>query len=368
MTATLALTGQTPVPTAARRFAAPVEFRRGPKTETEVAVHIAARTEEPIEHWYWGRCVHDLDGVQIHKPRLALDYRHDDKEILGYVDRFEHRDGALWADGKVMLSNPRGREVYDQHAAGVPYEASIAFDPDSMVLEIVQSGQSAEVNGQTLDGPLLIFRKWNLVGLAICPHGYDKHTVTEFCAANPDARFTPPAEDPPELAEEPADPPPAAEAASDEPPPVPEPVEVPDQAETPPAETPDPAPSAETETPADPPAEDPPADPAAQRATEGAAFVAEFGEQRGPRYFTAGLTVEQARARYTTELAEENAQLRGRLDALRSELGDTEPAAFQDDETLPVQTPSGRDAKRLKNDLPERLARFALGLRFASRN
>lgn len=361
------------IPEHARRFAAPCELKAGDQADS-VAVHILARSPEPLDHWYWGLCVHDLDGMQKHKEKLALDYVHDDEQILGYLDTFEHRDGGLWADGKLLLTSERAKQIYSDHQNGVPYEASIAFGMDGLVTEFVHANATAVVNGREMAGPLLVFRQWNLRGVAICPHGYDKHTLTEFCAANPNlARFTPPedatvdgAEDPDAVsgaaADDLTDPPPAAEAATDEPAPEAEIVDDPPNPETPDleatAETPDP----------EAPAETPAADPAAQRAAEGAVFVAEFGEDRGPRYFTAGLTLEAARAEYTRDLAEENAALRSRLEAIGDRLGDVEPVEFQDGEPGQAKTASGRDAKQLRNSLPERLANFALGLRFAGKN
>ncbi len=355
------------IPEVARRFVAPCTLAKSADKADAVDVHIAARSEQPLDHWYWGQCVHDLDGMQTHKERLALDYVHDDEQILGYLDTFEHRDGALWADGKLLLSSERAREVLANAQNGVPYEASIAFDLDGLVTEFVQQNAETEVNGQKMTGPLLVFREWNLRGVAICPHGYDKHTLTQFCQQNPGAKFTPPEDatiDETPDAEEPdaesddatdgSDPPPVAEASTDEPTPQAEEVDDPDP------ETPDPAaPADDAETP----------DPAAQRAAEGAAFVAEFGEDRGPRYFTRGLSLDAARAEYTRELAEENASLRERLGAIGDRLGDTTPAEFQDGEPESQQrTRSGRDAKQLRNALPERLADFAMGLRFAGQN
>jgi len=344
------------IPEHARRFAAPCELKAGDKADS-VAVHILARSPEPLDHWYWGLCVHDLDGMQTHKEKLALDYVHDNEQILGYLDTFEHRDGGLWADGKLLLTSERAKQIYSDHQGGVPYEASIAFDLDGLVTEFVQRNATAIVNGREMAGPLLVFRQWNLRGVAICPHGYDKHTLTEFCAANPHlARFTPPedaAEDPDaETGGAAEDPPPAAEAETDKP--APEPKIVDEEPETPESEA---------------SAADPPADPAAQRAAEGAVFVAEFGDERGPKYFTRGLSLDQARAEYTRELAEENQSLRDRLAAIGDRLGDVEPVEFQDGEPKSQQrTRSGRDAKQLRNALPERLANFALGLRFAGKN
>ncbi|NLG44782.1 MAG: hypothetical protein GX547_16190 [Phycisphaerae bacterium] len=363
MPATLDL-AQISVPEPARHFAAPCEFVAGDKTDA-VPVHIAARTAEPLDHWYWGRCVHDLDGCNVHKERLALDYCHDDDQIVGFLDGFEHREDALWCDGQLVLTTDRAREILANHKAGVPYEASIAFDlDDGLVVEQLSQGATAQVNGRLLEGPLLIFRQWSLRGVAICPHGYDKHTHTEFCRSNPAAaRFTAPAVDP--AAESDDDP---AETPEDEA--APDPDAENGDAAAPPA-TDEPTPEAQPVDQIDDQAagDPPPADATEQRAREGAAFVAEFGETRGAAYFVRGLSLEAARAEFTRDLAAENDQLRTRLAAIGAELGDSEPAEFADGEpNQPNQTASGRSAKQLQNALPTRLASFALGLRLPGRN
>ena len=379
------------IPAHARQFAAECQLAAaGSPADAElVPVHIAARTAEPLNHWYWGPCVHDLDGVRTHKSRLALDYCHDDAEVLGYLDTFQHRDGALWCDGQLALTSDRAREVLANHKAGVPYEASIAFDTDEgLRLEYLQEGMTAEVNGRTLAGPMLIFREWSLRGVAICPHGYDKHTHTEFCAGHPDlaaARFTPPDPAPEEVAtvDQPADPDPAPEEdaagsntvdpPSEQDPATPADAAESDDAARPPAAdaaTDEPTPEAEiVDDPAADatPAETPPADPAQQRAIDGAAFVAAFGETRGARYFVQGLSLEAARAQYTADLESEVAALQARLAALGESLGDEEAASFADGENSQQTTASGRGAKQLKNALPDRLAAFALGLRLPGR-
>jgi len=174
------------VPIAALRMPAGVcHFAIGQNaaaTDEKVPVRLVARTGQPIEHWYWGLIVHDLAGLKLHKPSLPLDYCHDPGEVLGYVDHFDTQTGDLVCSGALVPfdANDRAAEIVHKARAGVPYESSIAFDPDNIVVENVPAGRSVEVNGYTLNGPAVVFREWSLRGVAICPHGYDKHTPVEL--------------------------------------------------------------------------------------------------------------------------------------------------------------------------------------------
>ena len=88
-------------------------------------VKVLARSKEPVNHWYWGRVVHDMAGMKTHKPRLALDYCHDDDEIIGYLNNFNTEDGSLRASGAItpFTQDDRASEVLYKWREGVPYEA-----------------------------------------------------------------------------------------------------------------------------------------------------------------------------------------------------------------------------------------------------
>lgn len=145
-----------------------------------VPVTIKARGGDPIEHWYWGRVAHDLAGMQLHKPRLALDYMHDPNKLIGYLDEFDTAGGDLVVRGAILPEHSAvAAQILRLASAGVPYEASIQFDGPLRIEEVAE-GKSANVNGRTIEGPATIFRRWTLRGVAICPHGADPNTKTNF--------------------------------------------------------------------------------------------------------------------------------------------------------------------------------------------
>jgi len=73
---------------------------------------------------------------------------------------------------------------------GVPLEASINFGGDGIEIEDLEDGDSAEVYGTTMSGPMVIVRKWPLRGVAVCPYGADMNTATTFASGNQEISYT----------------------------------------------------------------------------------------------------------------------------------------------------------------------------------
>ena len=140
-------------------------------------VKLLARSSQPIDHWFWGRIVHDMAGVQ-HKERIVLDYNHDPDQVIGYLDGFEVTDEGLQATGQLVsfTDDDRAAEIQHKGSLGVPYEASINFGGSGLKLEEVSEGESVPVNGYEFDGPGVVVRSWPFRGCAVCPYGADENT------------------------------------------------------------------------------------------------------------------------------------------------------------------------------------------------
>lgn len=143
---------------------------------------MVARSGEAINHWYWGKIVHDLSGMQLHKQRLPIDYEHDGREVIGYANRFDFASGDLEVSGALTpyKDSDRAAEIIYKASQGVPYEASINFGGGEIALEEIPEGFTTQVNGREFAGPGVIVRKWNLRGIAVCPYGADMNTSTNF--------------------------------------------------------------------------------------------------------------------------------------------------------------------------------------------
>jgi len=147
-------------------------------------VRLVARSGKAIEHWFWGRIVHDLAGMHLSKSRVPIDYVHDSKEIVGYLNKFDSTSGDLVTSGALVpfKDSDRATEIVHKMKAGVPYEASINFGGDGIKIEDVAEGMVAQVNGYQFEGPGIIVREWPLRGVAICPYGADANTESSALA------------------------------------------------------------------------------------------------------------------------------------------------------------------------------------------
>lgn len=141
-------------------------------------VRLVARTGKPIEHWFWGRVVHDLAGMHMSKPRIPIDYMHDGNQVIGYLNRFDTSSGDLVTSGALVpfKESDRATEIIHKSHAGVPYEASINFGGDGIKVQDVAEKEVTEVNGAQFEGPGIVIREWPLRGVAICPYGADANT------------------------------------------------------------------------------------------------------------------------------------------------------------------------------------------------
>lgn len=174
-------------PLQAFRLATPLQFtdaiadERGSVLSHRCKIH--ARTAGIVNHWYWGRMVHDMAGCRF-KDSIPIDWRHDGDELLGYSSKITADDRGLEADAVLqsIREGDRAWEVITRGKGGQPYEASIYWDEQNNLLEYLEEGWTTEVNGQTVEGPLVIVREWNLRGIAITPYGVDSSSTTKFSA------------------------------------------------------------------------------------------------------------------------------------------------------------------------------------------
>lgn len=340
------LVGTAEVPASALRFdagACPFQWKDGEIKDGKAPVKMRARSGQPIWHWYWGNVVHDMAGFRTHKPTLAIDYCHRDDELLGYLDVFRPSHDGLDVEGALVMfaKDDRATEVVHKAQQGVPYEASIFFDPDSMVLEEVGPNAEAQVNGYTLKGPALILRQWSLRGVAICPHGYDGQTSTQLAAdqtRNVPVQFVAPKEGSMKTT-------PATEAP---------------KTGTKPEELGNPTPpTATTVTTPDPRAE--------FKATL-EKFTAKFGAENGAKWAAEGLSYEAALEKHAealgTQLTAEKTKstdLAAKLAAVPAGAkGEETPVSFSDGTGKGTE---GAQVGELKHRIGENLAKFAAGIK-----
>lgn len=171
------------VPNIASEFAAVGLSFSDPSVEADVRkypITIVARTKGVAIHPTWGATVHDFAGMAPPPERIPIDYRHG--EEIGYAEAFSvEPDTGLVANGVIVTLPGDGdaEKVAQRGRAGVPYQASIKM-ADEYEFERVPSGRKATANGTEFTGPLVIFRRWAVRGIALCPYGSDAATSTQF--------------------------------------------------------------------------------------------------------------------------------------------------------------------------------------------
>jgi len=298
-------------------------------------IRMLARSAQPIDHWFWGRVVHDMAGV-THKDKMPIDYMHLDGACnlpIGVLDKIDAGNDGLFVEGNLIETGRPDDQVPGLLAlsrGGVPFESSINFAGDGISYEFIDEDQFTEVNGFKFEGPGIVIRTWPLRGVAVCPYGADGNTSAEFSRrAGGEQTFSlTPIEDPQmtkgtklssgaaveeqKTEEKPAEQKAAAETKSEE-----KPAEK--AAEEKPAES--------TATP------EPQAAALAQVRAEAKRFRESFGD-KGAVWFAEGLTYEEARAKQLSELTasvktltEENAKLKKNLNLAQ---GEQEPVSFDE--------------------------------------
>ncbi len=153
-------------------------------------IDVLARTGNPVNHWWWGRVVHDFAGMKS-KDRVAFDSNHDYQRPVGYADKIM-ADKELRLSGELISrkDDDSAAEIMDLGPAGVPYQASIQFNPDTCLCEFVPEGFMSEVNGQTVEGPITVIREWELLRCAICLTGVDTGSQANFSSDPTVAQFS----------------------------------------------------------------------------------------------------------------------------------------------------------------------------------
>ena len=164
-----------------------------PETKT-FPFSMKARSGAVLNHWYWGRVVHDMKGMQLRKPTCPIDYRHSEDDIIGVGQKFEASDEGLTVSGQLVAlelsADDRAYEIATKAMNSVPYEASIDWRGPGIEIEELGEGASAQVNGQTVQGPIKIVRKWPLRAVAVTPYGQDSDTRTSFSESSGDEQIS----------------------------------------------------------------------------------------------------------------------------------------------------------------------------------
>lgn len=174
------------VPTAACRLRGPfVELELAPKAEGDGKAarrrfKLKAYTGKVVHLWYWGPYVIDLKGVEAKQQLpVLMDHRADLR--VGYSESVKVAGDAITAEG-VFLTNENAQQILRDSDEGFPWQVSVGVDHHEV--ERLFLGETAEVNGQKVEGPCLIARKTTLREVSIVALGADDDTTAAAASAN----------------------------------------------------------------------------------------------------------------------------------------------------------------------------------------
>lgn len=123
----------------------------------------------------------DIAGVDLgDKPRPVL-MQHDDDRRVGHTTSITASATAILADGVVSGAGEAAREFVEAADRGFPWQCSIGVLMQER--ESIPHGASVEVNGRTLQGPLLIVRASALREISFVTLGADDSTAGRMTAA-----------------------------------------------------------------------------------------------------------------------------------------------------------------------------------------
>lgn len=137
-------------------------------------------------HWYWGDIILDVSGFKPDRQDLPALRNHDTSQVAGYSDKLSANVGKaeIRAEGFFLQGTidqePTADMIARRLSQDFPYQSSGRFEPRKV--EQVLEGAKATVNGAAVEGPVTIFREFNLIEPSFTEIGWNN--LSEAMAAN----------------------------------------------------------------------------------------------------------------------------------------------------------------------------------------
>lgn len=123
----------------------------------------------------------DLSGLRVSAKSRPILRDHDSTRIVGHTETIEVNAGSIRLLGLISGSNEHAREVTESGDNGFPWQSSIGAMSQRMVF--VDQGESVEVNGRRISGPLYVARQSTLREVSFVALGADDQTIARMIAA-----------------------------------------------------------------------------------------------------------------------------------------------------------------------------------------
>lgn len=151
----------------------PIEILRDcPSGKGARRFSMLAYTGAPVARSY-GQFVIDLKGIEL-RSKIPMLLDHDGSKIAGYADKCLITDRGLELEGMLSSATEYGKVIQALSDEGFPWQASVGLEV--LEREEVNAGETCEVNGNTLEGPVSIARKSRLPETSFLYSGADSAT------------------------------------------------------------------------------------------------------------------------------------------------------------------------------------------------
>lgn len=123
----------------------------------------------------------DLEGLSIPSQQRPIRFSHDPSTGIGHTTKIGIEGGVIVASGVISRDTAEAREVVASSKNGFPWQASIGASIDSQP-DFVKEGESVEVNGRKVPGPVNVVRKSTLGEISFVDLGADGNTSATIAA------------------------------------------------------------------------------------------------------------------------------------------------------------------------------------------
>ena len=135
---------------------------------------ILAYTGAEVCQWDY-RFVIDLAGLRMAHNAVPALREHDREAVVGMTERATVTGAGLLLHGRFLPVTGAARQVRALAEAGFPWQASIGVMP--LRIEEIGQGQSVEVNGRVVAGPLDVWREARVDEISFVALGADGDTA-----------------------------------------------------------------------------------------------------------------------------------------------------------------------------------------------
>lgn len=149
---------------------------------------ITAYTGAPMRVGFGWPVVVDLAGMDVAGEQMPILKDHDPTQIVGHTDSVDKSVKRLKLTGVVSGVGEASQEVIALGANGFPWQASIGASIEQM--EFVDKGESVNVNGRAITGPVYVARKSTLRETSFVAIGADAGTSGRIAAQPTERKIT----------------------------------------------------------------------------------------------------------------------------------------------------------------------------------